>query len=87
MQSPRHIAAHYLRTWFALDFVSSASSFIVYLTDAMGYKVLRNVRLLLFASDSFCVVFGGCDGIGLIGVEQGRHRRSDARTQALAPED
>lgn len=53
---------------------------------AVGRRV-RNVRLLLFASDSFCVVFGGCDGIGLIGVEQGRHRRSDARTQALAPED
>ena len=49
VQSPRHIAAHYLRTWFALDFVSSASSFIVYLTDAMGYKVLRNVRLLRLA--------------------------------------
>ena len=56
------------------------------LSVAVGRRV-RYVRLLLFASDSFCVVLGGCNGIGLIGVEQGRHRRSDARTQALTPDD
>ena len=43
------IAKHYLKSWFTLDFVSSASSIIVYITDVSGYKALRNVRLLRLA--------------------------------------